>query len=77
MSRGKSLKESVLTDELLQKLKAWNSLAHGRGETLAEMSLAWVLAQRGMTSVLVGVSSVEQLQKNLKCVSAKPFTQEL
>ena len=77
MSRGKSLKESVLTDELLQKLKAWNSLAHDRGETLAEMSLAWVLAQRGMTSVLVGVSSVEQLQKNLKCVSAKPFAQEL
>ncbi len=77
MSRGKFLKESMLTDELMQQLRAWNVVAQERGETLAEMALAWVLAQRGVTSVLVGVSSTEQLQKNLKCVNAKPFTQEL
>lgn len=42
-------------------------------ETLAEMALAWVLAQQGVTSVLVGASSVAQLDKNLKCVHAPSF----
>ena len=77
MSKGKFLKESMLTDELMQQLRAWNAEAQERGETLAGMALAWVLAQRGVTSVLVGVSSVEQLQKNLKCINTQPFTQEL
>jgi len=44
---------------------------------LAEMALAWILQQRGVTSVLVGASSTEQLAKNLKCVTAEPFTGEL
>jgi len=73
MSKGKFLKESMLTDEVLTKLKAWNDVAQQRGETLAEMALAWILHQPGVTSVLVGASSAEQLQKNLKCVNAEPF----
>lgn len=73
MSKGKFLKESMLTDELLQKLRHYNDMARQRGETLAEMALAWILAQRGITSVLVGASSPEQLQKNLKCINASPF----
>ncbi|MCI6554898.1 MAG: aldo/keto reductase, partial [Prevotella sp.] len=40
---------------------------------LAEMALAWILHQQGVTSVLVGASSTQQLAKNLNCVSAKPF----
>ena len=73
MSKGKFLKESMLTDELLAKLHAYNEQAQGRGETLAEMALAWILAQRGVTSVLVGASSAQQLQKNLKCINAEAF----
>ena len=73
MSKGKFLKESMLTDELLAKLHTYNEQAQGRGETLAEMALAWILAQRGVTSVLVGASSAQQLQKNLKCINAEAF----
>ena len=73
MSKGKFLKESMLTDELLQRIRRYNEQALQRNETLAEMALAWILAQRGVTSVLVGASSPEQLQKNLKCVNAAPF----
>ena len=73
MSKGKFLKESMLTDELLQRIREYNQQALSRGETLAEMALAWILAQSGVTSVLVGASSTAQLEKNLKCVNAKPF----
>ena len=73
MAKGKFLKESMLTPELLERIKGYNEQAHQRGETLAEMALAWILAQRGVTSVLVGASSTAQLEKNLKCVNAKPF----
>ena len=73
MSKGKFLKESMLTDELLAKIRSYNEQAKSRGETLAEMALAWILAQRGVTSVLVGASSAQQLQKNLKCVNAEGF----
>jgi L-glyceraldehyde 3-phosphate reductase len=77
MSKGKFLKESVLTPELLQKLRRYNDVASSRGETLAEMALAWVLKKRGVTSVLIGASSTAQLEKNLRCVSAEPFDEEL
>ena len=73
MKKGKFLKDSMLTPELLQRLHCYNDAARQRGETLAEMALAWILAQRGVTSVLVGASSTEQLQKNLKCVGADDF----
>ena len=73
MSKGKFLKESMLTPELLQQIKDYDQQAQQRGETLAEMALAWILHQKGVTSVLVGASSTEQLEKNLKCVNAKPF----
>ena len=77
MSKGKLLKESMLTPELLEQLRGYNEQAQTRGETLAEMALAWILHQKGVTSVLVGASSTEQLKKNLKCVNAEPFTEEL
>lgn len=73
MSKGKFLKESMLTDDLLKTIKHYNEVAQSRGETLAEMALAWILAQRGITSVLVGASSTKQLEKNLKCVHAPSF----
>ncbi len=68
MSRAKFLRPDMLTDDLLRQLQAWNEEARQKGKTLAEMALAWILEQRGVTSVLVGASSTEQLEKNLRCL---------
>lgn len=76
MSKGKFLKENMLTPELLARLQHLNTVAQSRNETLAEMALAWILHHKAVTSVLVGASSTEQLQKNLKCINADPFTDE-
>lgn len=68
MKKGKFLKESMLTDDLLARIRAYNEQAQSQGKTLAEMALSWILEQRGVTSVLVGASSTQQLEKNLRCV---------
>ena len=68
---GKFLTEDMLTPELLAKLRRYNEVAQSRGETLAEMALAWILHQKGVTSVLVGASSVAQLQDNLAAIGVK------
>lgn len=73
MSRESSLTSDRLTPELRENLLQLNAKAAERGESLAQMSLAWVLAQKGVTSVLVGASSVAQLERNMKCVDSKPF----
>ena len=77
MSKGKFLKQEVLTPELLCYLQELNRLAAQRGETLAEMALSWILHQRGITSVLVGASSTAQLQKNLRSVGSAAFESEI
>ena len=77
MAKEKFLKSSMLTPELLEKLRHYNDVAQSRGETLAEMALAWILHQKAVTSVLVGASSTAQLEKNLRCVSAVPFEDDL
>lgn len=71
MSKEKFLRHDMLTPELLEHLHQLNKQAEERGETLAEMALSWILQQKGVTSVLVGASSIEQLEKNLKCVHPK------
>ena len=68
MSKGKFLKQEMLTEEVLEKIRQWNTTAESQGQTLAEMALNWILEQPGVTSVLVGASSTAQLGKNLKCV---------
>ena len=68
MSKGKFLKEEMLTPELLKKLQEYNAEAQAQGKTLAEKALSWILEQKGVTSVLVGASSTAQLEKNLKAV---------
>lgn len=73
MAKEQFLKSDMLTENLLQQLRQWNEQAALRHESLAEMALAWVLAQKGVTSVLVGASSVAQLEKNLRCVNAASF----
>ena len=77
MEQNVFLQKKVLTPELLAYLKHLNSLASDRQESLAEMALAWVLAQKGVTSVIIGASSVEQLAQNIKCVDAASFIEEL
>ena len=68
MSKGKFLREEMLTPELLAYLKEQNEEAKTAGRTLAEHALRWILEQKGVTSVLVGASSTAQLQKNLLCI---------
>lgn len=77
MNKERSLKHSDLTPERLAYLHRLNEQAKGCHETLAEMALAWVLNQKGITSVLVGVSSVEQLVKDLEAIHAAPFVEKL
>lgn len=70
------LKKNTLTDEVLKKIKALNELAAERGQTLAEMSLAWLLKDNMVTSVIIGASSVKQLIDNLKSVKNTTFSPE-
>ena len=72
MAKEHFLKHSDLTPELLDYIRQLNGVAAERGETLAEMALAWILSQKGVTSVLVGASSTAQLEKNMRCVHAQP-----
>ena len=68
MAKAKFLRPEMLTDELLAQICQWNSEAEANGQTLAEMALRWILQQQGVTSVLVGASSTQQLAQNLRCV---------
>ncbi len=70
------LRREHLTDVVMQKVAALNDLAAARGESLAEMALAWLLRDERVTSVLVGASSPEQLLENIRCVDATPFDEE-
>ena len=63
MAKEHFLKSDMLTPELLQQLREWNEQAQQRNESLAEMALAWILAQRGVTSVLVGASSLKYIHE--------------
>ena len=68
MSKGHFLRKEMLTPELLEQIIQLNETARSQGESLAEMALKWILQQQGVTSVLVGASSVEQLKKNLRTI---------
>lgn len=73
---GVFLKESHLTPEKLVQIRALNNLAQERGETLAQMSLAWVLQKQGVTSVLVGASKPEQILDNISAINSSTFSAE-
>ena len=70
------LKESALTPEKLSQIRALNAIAERRGQTLAEMSLAWLLAKKEVTSVLVGASKPSQIDDDIKALSNIAFTKE-
>ncbi|HEY5753717.1 MAG TPA: L-glyceraldehyde 3-phosphate reductase [Chthoniobacterales bacterium] len=67
---------SVLTEDTLTRVRGLNAIAQRRGQTLAQMALVWALRDPRVTSVLVGTSSVEQLEENLKALDHSAFTPE-
>ena len=68
MSSGGSLHPDKLSPDLLEYLNRLNGIALERGDSLVSMSLAWVLAQQGVTSVLVGARTPEQFKESLRCI---------
>lgn len=73
-SIGKFLKPEMITPELVERLKKLDAIAHDRGQSLAEMSLAWLLKDSRVTSVIVGSSSTAQLADTLRCLDHLTFT---
>lgn len=76
MAQERFLKKDVLTDTVLERIKALNRLAGQRGQTLAEMSLAWLLKDNRIASVIIGASSVNQLADNLRALEHTDFSEE-
>lgn len=75
-ARGQSLKAETITPQLVAKLKELNDIAAQRGQSLTQMSLAWLLKDKMVTSVIVGCSSVNQLANSLDCLKNTTFTEE-
>ena len=73
---GRFLKEADLTPEKLAKIRALNEMAAARGQTLAEMALAWLLSHEEITTVLIGASKTQQILDNIKAVQNTSFTAE-
>ena len=74
-TRGIFLKESQITETYLKQVHALNEIAVGRGQSLAQMALAWLL-QQGVTSVLIGASSTRQLLNNIGAIDNTAFSPE-
>ena len=73
---GRFLKEKDITPEKIAKIRALNEIAAARGQTLAEMALAWILKDGQVTSVLIGASRPEQILDNIKALDNTTFTAE-
>ena len=76
MTDGRFLKKDALTEEKLMKIRALNEVAAGRGQTLAEMALSWILRDGIVTSVLVGASKPQQLLDNIKAIENTEFSEK-
>jgi L-glyceraldehyde 3-phosphate reductase len=76
VSRDYSLTRDLLTDEALDKIRALNEIAGRRGQTLAQMALAWTLRDARVTSTLVGASSVRQLDENVAALDNLEFSDD-
>jgi len=70
------LTKNNLTDERLKQIKQLNELAAKRGQTLAQMAVAWLLKDQRVTSVLIGASSKEQLADNIGCINNPEFSND-
>jgi len=75
-SQDKSLSQDLLSEEALRHVRALNEIAEKRGQSLAQMALAWALRDPRVTSVLVGASSVGQLEQNVGALENLDFTDD-
>ena len=75
-TRNHFLKESSITPEILDKVNRLNQVAANRGQTLAEMELAWVLRMNRVTTVLIGASRVQQIDDNVGILQNLEFSQD-
>lgn len=73
---GRFLKEKDITPEKIAQINALNDIAQARGQTLAEMALAWLLSHDEITTVLIGASKTSQILDNIKAVQNTSFTAE-
>ncbi|MEV7933553.1 L-glyceraldehyde 3-phosphate reductase [Curtobacterium sp. NPDC089185] len=73
---GKSLDAGTLTDEVVEHLRALNDIASERGQSLAQLALAWALRDERVTSLVIGASRVEQLEQNVAALGNLSFTDD-
>lgn len=73
---GRFLKESALTEDKLESIRGLAAVAETRGQTLAEMALAWILRDGAVTSVLIGASKPSQITENIKAIENTHFSAE-
>ena len=73
---GRFLRPETLTDQMMEKLKALDAVAHEHGRSLAQLALAWVLRDPRMTSAIIGASSVAQLEDNVAALHKDALTPE-
>jgi L-glyceraldehyde 3-phosphate reductase len=75
-AKGKSFKDSMLTPENIERVRSLNTIAERRGQTLAQMAIAWVLRDPRVTSALIGARNVAQLDDSLDALKRLDFTAE-
>jgi len=76
VARGGALSEGMLTQEALDRVRALDAIARGRGQSLAQLALSWVLRDPRVTSVLIGASSVAQLEANVAALDGPELTSQ-
>ena len=74
VARGGALSRSMLTPDALRRVRALHQIAGERGQSLAQLALSWVLRDDRVTSVLIGASSVAQLEANVAALDGAPLT---
>jgi L-glyceraldehyde 3-phosphate reductase len=75
-TRDATLSPELITDEVREKIRALNEIAAARGQTLAQLALAWTLRDPRVTSALIGASSVAQLEANVAALDRLDFTDD-
>lgn len=76
MATEGSLRRDVLTDRMSERIRGLHEIARQRGQTLAEMALAWLLRDKRVTSVIIGASSVAQIEDNLRALEHASFSDD-
>ncbi|HIY68240.1 MAG TPA: aldo/keto reductase [Candidatus Alistipes intestinigallinarum] len=76
MAEGRTLRSDVLDEAMLARLRSLDDLARQRGQSLAEMALAWLLRDERITSVIVGASSTAQIADNLRAIENRNFSDD-